>query len=386
MLPSAPIEEVLTTRPPSPFSIIWTAAAWAHRKAPLRLTASTGSHISSPMSWAWPSLTFTTSPSRLMPALLIRMSNRPNSPTAASAILWTSTRSVTSPTTAAARPPASRTSPAACSNGPASRSPSTTQAPSWPKRSAVARPMPLPAPVIQATFPSSFMSSSSPAACRPRRPLAAPLRASPHHEGPAPFLDRLTVLIEHLGVEEDYPAIRLGGLLLLSHLEFKMDGVAELDHPLVADGLLHQCQGGALEDPGPIGHAGRHGGHQHAVSDALPKGGLPGKRGIGVQRVEISRQPGKGHHVGLGHGTALRDECVPHVELLEGQSAAHALRLPRLNPPSIALRPTLLIAACLRCMAQFSSAGARSSAAPHIPQCLKPAGRSVEPQEEQVSM
>ncbi len=65
--------------------------------------------------------------------------------------------SETLPLTAMASPPAARISAATASPGAASRSLTTTFAPSLTSFSAMARPMPRPDPVTSATFPLSFV-------------------------------------------------------------------------------------------------------------------------------------------------------------------------------------------------------------------------------------
>ena len=64
--------------------------------------------------------------------------------------------SVTLPLTAMASPPAALISAATASPGAASRSLTTTLAPSLASFSAIARPMPRPEPVMSATLPVSF--------------------------------------------------------------------------------------------------------------------------------------------------------------------------------------------------------------------------------------
>src|SRR6266851_1153285 len=62
----------------------------------------------------------------------------------------------------------------------------TTRAPSWPKSSAVARPMPVPPPAMSATLPSSAGTAIAPAEALHRTPRAlglarrAPRRAKIH--------------------------------------------------------------------------------------------------------------------------------------------------------------------------------------------------------------
>ena len=83
------IEAVLTIAPPFPAAIMWRAAARAHRKAPVMLTAMTFSQSSSGNS---------TEALRIaMPALLTRMSSCPAALTIAAKSVSTAASSLTSP-------------------------------------------------------------------------------------------------------------------------------------------------------------------------------------------------------------------------------------------------------------------------------------------------
>ena len=91
------------------------------------------------------------------PALARKMSSPPHVATAFSTTIWLSAAFVTSARTASARPPAF----SICSTTPLAlvsfRSATTTRAPSRAIASAVAAPIPEPAPVITATLPSSLI-------------------------------------------------------------------------------------------------------------------------------------------------------------------------------------------------------------------------------------
>src|SRR5512140_694069 len=93
-----------------------------------------------------------------MPALLKRTSSRPNAFSASATIRSASSARETSATTTSASPPAARISPTVACAALAFRSTATTRAPSFAKRIALSRPIPLAAPVMRATFPFSLMS------------------------------------------------------------------------------------------------------------------------------------------------------------------------------------------------------------------------------------
>src|SRR4051794_37490729 len=116
-----------------------------HRYTEVRLTSCTRRQASSSVS------RIESSSGGEMPALLNSTSSPPNRSIAAAYIAWTSSGSVTSARTNS--PPTS----SACALPPASsRSATTTCAPSAANRRALARPMPLAAPVMTATLPSSL--------------------------------------------------------------------------------------------------------------------------------------------------------------------------------------------------------------------------------------
>lgn len=92
--------------------------------------------------------------SRRMPALLTRMSTRPQVAKVCATMACTAASSVTEPAAAMAWPPAARISATTASAGARFRSLTTTCAPREASRSAWVRPRPPPAPVTMATRPS----------------------------------------------------------------------------------------------------------------------------------------------------------------------------------------------------------------------------------------
>ena len=141
---------MLTTRPAPAARKCGTARrtrwAWA-----VRLTATVLSQLmrkSSSSCWVFVA--------SATPALLTRMSSPPNAPTTVSTSACRAPRSATSVTTpiAASSPWASRISSTTASTRSWPRSTTATRAPSSAKRCAVARPMPLAAPVTRARLPS----------------------------------------------------------------------------------------------------------------------------------------------------------------------------------------------------------------------------------------
>src|SRR5215831_13893670 len=98
------------------------------------------------------------------------MSRRPNSLTARSIIALTSSSELTSAFWKTALPPFSLHSRTTDSPPATLRSATTTEAPSWENRIAVARPIPLAAPVITATLFSSLRISAAPRGCLATRP------------------------------------------------------------------------------------------------------------------------------------------------------------------------------------------------------------------------
>jgi hypothetical protein len=95
------------------------------------------------------------------PALFTTTSTRPNSPVAAATISSTASLSFTSVGSTSASRPNPRTSAATSSSCSLVRAASTTLAPASAKVRAIAAPMPRPAPVTIATFPSSRKASTA---------------------------------------------------------------------------------------------------------------------------------------------------------------------------------------------------------------------------------
>ena len=132
------------------------AVAWrVAQKWPLRWTATTASHSASDMEKIIRS--------RRMPALLTRMSRRPNVSTASATMRPAASKSVMSAPLTMASPPFASISATTSFAGPRSapepsvpppRSFTTTLAPSDASISACSRPMPRPAPVTIATRPA----------------------------------------------------------------------------------------------------------------------------------------------------------------------------------------------------------------------------------------
>src|SRR6202521_2184417 len=131
-------------RPP-PCLAIARAAAWTHRKTPVRFTASTRFQCSSGSS-----RNACVPP---MPALLIMMSRRPSFSSVRATSAATCAASLTSVRWASARPPHAASFSRAASAAGRSASARTTAAPSDASRSAIASPRPAAAPVTIATFP-----------------------------------------------------------------------------------------------------------------------------------------------------------------------------------------------------------------------------------------
>ena len=124
------------------------------RNTPLRLTFIVCSQTASSVSTAPPSSRWE------MPALLNSTSRRPNASSAPAIIRRQSRASETSARAKMARPPVSAIMAAVSEPAQSSMSTAATAAPSRAKRSAVWRPIPLPAPVISADFPASLMRNA----------------------------------------------------------------------------------------------------------------------------------------------------------------------------------------------------------------------------------
>src|SRR5213592_3631184 len=189
------VDAMLMTRPPPFCRIMSFVAARVMRNAPRRLTSMTWSQSSSFMR--------TRRPSRMTPALLTRMSTRPNRCLAASTRRSASSRLAASAATPRTAPPCASSSFAERWSRSASRPETTTAAPSSASNAAIARPMPRPPPVTIATRPSRapFVIGS------PR------LRLSPARPRSRARLDRRERLLEPRRVFDREPPGAVDGAL-----------------------------------------------------------------------------------------------------------------------------------------------------------------------------
>src|SRR5581483_7235712 len=144
--PSASVDAILTTRP-SPLRARSSTQARMRRACAVRLTARVSSHAFSHASWS-------IGAGAERPALLTRMSIGPRSARMRATSGGIAAPSARSTAYARASPPAASTSFATASTPAALRSTSARRAPASAKTYAVARPMPLAAPVMMATRPS----------------------------------------------------------------------------------------------------------------------------------------------------------------------------------------------------------------------------------------
>src|SRR3569623_908403 len=127
--------------------------------APIRCTSSTRRKSSS--------VILANDLSRRMPALLTRMSMRPQRSITCATIAATAASSVTAPATASASPPAATLPATTRSAASSPRSLTTTRAPWRARNNACSRPSPPPAPVTIATRPLSVMLLRSSSLVRP---------------------------------------------------------------------------------------------------------------------------------------------------------------------------------------------------------------------------
>ncbi len=166
-LPRRPASEAVLTITPLPAASMCGSTARVSRKGAVRLTRMTRSHSAS--------LTSASADIRSMiPALLTSTSTPPKRSTAVATTASTTDCSLRSPVTATAMPPASLISSTTARTPSALRSAATTRSPWAAKVSAVARPMPEPAPVTMTPRPSSpsAMNRSS-HVCQGRVPWVA---------------------------------------------------------------------------------------------------------------------------------------------------------------------------------------------------------------------
>src|SRR5712691_2419506 len=361
-------------RPP-PCLTICRAAAWQHRKTPVRLTRSTRCH--------WASGCSRNGAECAIPALANITSRRPCSATTRSTKACTWAASPTSTPTAIARPPRWRISLTTALAASISTSPSATVAPSAAKSRAVARPIPSAPPVIAATrpckriaLPSLTCGVSISGSCEPigatrraaeerlllsggragrdaleRVPQRRP--ADPHLVHREVALERAAVRPEQLDARLDVWAPERGQLgrsrrLRLSSIVVRGQAhhhAAELhDHVLALRQLGDRRLPGrehlvTLARVGPVAERTAHVAHD----DRRVREGSRQVHGVAKLRVEcpgIERQAERSetgearaeillhHHVWPGGGPAVAD----HVARVPGRRVAHAAEAPAAGP------------------------------------------------------
>src|SRR5690349_9463616 len=74
------------------------------------------------------------------------------------------------------------------------------------------------------------------------------------------------------------------------------------------------------------------------MRDAGAERGGGREHGVGVQRVEVARQPGEARHVGLGDGAARGDKELADLQVVEVLSARLGLHRPALLSPGRIVR------------------------------------------------
>src|SRR5574341_2111516 len=151
------------------------ATAWRQKNVPRALMPRVRSHSAS--------VSLRGSRTRVIPALLTRISIFPKALMAVSTIRWMSAMRVTSICMGMPVRPRIRISLAVPSDVAASRSGTRMSAPSRANRRAVTLPMPRPAPVTMALFPASRMEASRPPPSPPRVELRSILHRGEGGEG-----------------------------------------------------------------------------------------------------------------------------------------------------------------------------------------------------------
>src|SRR5690242_9033955 len=253
--------DIITMRP-KPRSLIAGITAREQRKAPRTLTSNTRSNR--------PGAKSATSARWMAPALLTRMSMRPNASSAASRMRSTCANWRTSHCTGSARRPSLRTSSAVSWMVPGSRgcasavlAATTTSQPSRASASATARPTPREEPVTTATRLRRRMPGSYHACARARCGLGS----RPSLEGPValrtPLYDAhvkagarmvefagFDMPVQYKGVLEEHAAVRSDvGIFDVSHMgEVTLEGPRALE---AAQGLvtndLSKCKDGQAQ-------------------------------------------------------------------------------------------------------------------------------------------
>src|SRR5574343_667713 len=192
---------------------------------------------------------------------------------------------VTLPAQARACPPAALMAATVSSAGPASRSFTTTLAPSLASFIAMARPMPRPEPETMATLPSSFfMGNSSDSGWGWMRRIGT--ESVQRDDGVAAERDLLAIARSR---QLDARAGAAAVVELLDDLADALHAIGHLGDGREAHAVVEHA---ALRHP--VGERARQVGHrQHAVREHVLHAGLAGEVEVDVDGVVVTRGAGK---------------------------------------------------------------------------------------------
>src|ERR1700722_413211 len=303
------IEPMLMMRPCWPL-IIGAANAREQRNAPVRLTSLMRRHSSSGIS--------ARSFGEVIPALLNRMSARPNSPVTRSQALLTCASSVTSASTTNARRPASFTAAAVASSFSTLRPTSARSAPASANATAAALPMPPPAPVTIATFPSRLNSGGM--LIGSHRHLAA--------------VDRQRDPSNHAGLVRHQEQRRVGNVLRLRHAA-KRNGGAKPLHRFLGlrrhagkEGLKHwrRNDGRAQGIGAYIMRRKLERETAHEADDAVLGNGVEAEIRLGLEALQRRGEKKRGAGgIPFAAGAQVRQCRTAHLHHAEQVGAQHPL-------------------------------------------------------------
>src|SRR5207245_11497330 len=277
--PRKPLMDAVVMIRPPPCLTIWRAAAWQHRKTPVRLTRSTRCH--------WASACSRKGAECAIPALANITSSRPNSATTRSTKACTCPASPTSTRRAMALPPRSPISLATAWAASSSTSPRATRAPSAAKASPVARPMPSAPPVMAVTRPCKRIRLPS---FRIRVSLRTQARSIQSKRRPVDAAaDQHGVVAVDRGEPGQLRAARgqqgpLGGLAVHGHGHSWAEPPPRLSRRSLRRDLLHAER--------------RHDPRVHRRGRPAPDRDHPGRRDAPRPRPYASLPPSPARHVG----------------------------------------------------------------------------------------
>ena len=146
-----------------------------------------------------------------------------------------------------------------------------------------------------------------------------------HQERHAPLLHDGAILLDDSRVQNHGAAAQPPRRLRLSHFQFDMNRIADINRTAEFHLQAPKAEHGTLQNPQLISLPDGVAQRQHAVRHPLPHERVLGVFGVGVHRIVVAGQCSELHQVGFGDGATARPHRRPNFELLKIETARSVL-------------------------------------------------------------